>query len=57
MSRPTLEPFRQSGTGQVKYKLGIDGARRQLIFSAAELEALQSLIQRVQEDSHGSRIT
>jgi hypothetical protein len=57
MSRPTLEPFRQSATGQVKYKLGIDGARLQLIFSAAELEALQSLIQRVQEDSHAIRAT
>jgi hypothetical protein len=57
MSGPTLEPFRQSGTGQLKYKLGIDGASRQLIFSAAELEALQSLIQRVQEDSHAIRAT
>lgn len=52
MSDPTLEPFRHNGTGQIKYKLGIEGVNRQLIFNPAELEALRVLIERAQEGSH-----
>lgn len=51
MSTVTLEPFQHKNTGQIKFKLGVDGASRQLILNTHELAALQTLIQRVQEDS------
>lgn len=57
MSSPTLEPFRHNGTGQIRYKLGIEGASRQLIFNPAELEALRALIERTQEGSRVRAVT
>jgi NADH:ubiquinone oxidoreductase subunit 4 (subunit M) len=49
-----VEPFRHRETGQIKYKLGIDGVSRQLILNTQELKHLNSLIQRVLEDSHAT---
>lgn len=47
---PTLEPFHRAG--KTKFLVGIEGANRQLIFSADELEALRVLIVRAQECCH-----
>lgn len=57
MSQPTLEPVWHKATGQMGYRLSIQGAKHVLFFKRAELEALQSLIANVLEDSHAIRAT
>lgn len=55
MSRPTLEPRWHGASGQLGYRLSIEGVNKALFFKRAELEALRSLIANVLEDDHASR--
>lgn len=47
-----LEPLWHSATGQVGYRLTVEGCSKALFFKAAELEALRSLIGEVLRDKH-----
>jgi hypothetical protein len=49
---PTLEPLWHKASGELGYRLSIEGASKSLFFKRAELEALQLLISTVLEDRH-----
>lgn len=50
MSRPTLEPLWHRATGEIGYKLGIEGTSKNLFLKRQELLALRALINGVLED-------